>query len=137
MRKPPRYADSALRDRMRKDAKHFQHGTPRPGAPQQGTGLAVTRPKGHETQYAPLLEPVKKDICGVAATCAATECWEPERREPAAGRGQAAQRSGHPEHQVHRKAAEAWGNHQVRQGSPAATVRTPSAVPMGHPDRRV
>src|SRR5580693_4870482 len=44
--------------------KHFQPDTPRPGAPKQGTGLVVARPKGHTTQYAPLLEPVK-DMYGV------------------------------------------------------------------------
>jgi hypothetical protein len=33
--------------------------------PQQSTGLVVARPKGHATQYAPLLDPVKKDMYGV------------------------------------------------------------------------
>jgi hypothetical protein len=45
--------------------QHFRPDTPRSSARRQGTGLVVARPKGHATKYAPLLEPVKKDMNGV------------------------------------------------------------------------
>jgi hypothetical protein len=65
MRTPPHYADTAFCDRRRMGVKHFQPDTLRPDVPQQGTGPVIARPKGHATQYAPLLEPVKKDMYGV------------------------------------------------------------------------
>ena len=50
---------------MRMGVKLFQPDAPRSSARRQGTGPVVARPKGHATQYAPLLEPVKKDMNGV------------------------------------------------------------------------
>jgi hypothetical protein len=124
--------------------KHFQPDTPRPGAPKQGTGLVVARPKGHTTQYAPLLEPVK-DMYGVtpgyrlgprrrttgsrrggrrqlAGTTRTT--GSAERRRSHAGATRSARDTGLPRSVPHRRAPRA----SRIAGSEHAVVRVMTAV---------
>jgi len=148
MRTPPQYADTAVCDRRCVRVKHFQPDTPRPSAPQQGTGLAVARPKGHATQYAPLLEPVKKAMYGVTpdyrlgarrrtarrrrggrrqlAEATRTTRSARERRRSHAGSARSAREAGLPRSVPHRRAPRA----SRTAGSEHAVVGVMTAVVM-------
>jgi hypothetical protein len=150
MCRPPHYTDTAVCDRKRVGIKHFQPDTPRPSAPQQGTGLVVARPKGHTTQYAPLLEPVK-DMYGVtpgyrlgprrrtagsrrggrrqlAGTTRTTR--SAERRRSHAGASRSAREAGLPRSVPHRRAPRA--SRIARSEHAVVRVMTAVVMPENH-----
>jgi hypothetical protein len=100
--------------------------------PQPGTGLVIARPKGHKTQYAPLLEPVKKDMygCRLGARRRSAGSRRGGRRQlaGATGTGRPNDRATRTTRSAERRRSHAGATRSARKaGLPVAHRRAPRA----------